>query len=312
MGVIEVLGRFQSGQRILIYENPAGRGVEFSDELAVSSSDSVFGFLEGSVESNGSTSSDGVDDMFDVEDEEGVFGSKFEENKSFWDDQHNLLKATLCRTSSIEMGIRNVTKDAVKELQAKVNYCTCCNKSVTGNKNCRNCLMREVSCRLSNAGYNTAICRSKWRSSPQTPSGEHTFLDVIDSSNPVKSEVRVIIELNFRAEFEMARASDEYNQLVNRLPEIFVAKIDRLKPIIKILCTGAKKCMKDKKMHMGPWRKQKYMQAKWFSSNCQRKVEVNYVPLNVAQLKKTTTNHARASMLTMALLGVPRKVVAAA
>ncbi|XP_074272220.1 uncharacterized protein LOC141596093 [Silene latifolia] len=309
MGVIEVLGRFQPGQRIFEYENYPGRVMEYSDELAVSSSDSVFGFLEGSVESTGS-SNDGGDDMFDVDDEEGVFGNKFEENKCFWENLHKDLKGTLCRTSSIETGIRNVTREAVKNLQAPVNYCTC-GKSEMGN-NCRDCLMREVSCRLSNAGYNTAICRSKWRSSPEIPSGEHTFLDVIDNTNPVKGEIRIIIELNFRAEFEMARASDEYNQLINRLPEIFVAKIDRLKPIIKILCTGAKKCMKDKKMHMGPWRKQKYMQAKWFSSNCQRMVELNYnVPLNVAQLKQTT-NHARASMLTMALLGTPRKAVAAA
>lgn len=61
----------------------------------------------------------------------------------------------------------------------------------------------------------------------------------------------------------MAKANEEYNALVNKLPEVFVGKVERLLSLITILCTGAKKCMKDKKMHMGPWRKQRYMQAKW-------------------------------------------------
>ncbi|KAL3643427.1 hypothetical protein CASFOL_014242 [Castilleja foliolosa] len=97
---------------------------------------------------------------------------------------------------------------------------------------------------------------------------EHTFLDVVDHTNPQK-QVRVIIELNFRAEFEMGRANEEYNRLVKRLPEIFVGKIERLMSLLKILCGAAKKCMKEKKMHMGPWRKHRYLQAKWLRT-CQR------------------------------------------
>lgn len=99
--------------------------------------------------------------------------------------------------------------------------------------------------------------------------GEHTYLDVVEKSSSKKGEVRVVIELNFRAEFEMARASEEYNLLINRLPEVFVGKAERLRTLIKILCSAAKKCMRDNKMHMGPWRKHKYMQAKWFGT-CER------------------------------------------
>lgn len=94
-------------------------------------------------------------------------------------------------------------------------------------------------------------------------------MEVVDRSSAKKGDVRVVIELNFRAEFEMARANTEYNRLVSRLPEVFVGKPERLKALIKILCQAAKKCMKEKKMHMGPWRKQKYMQAKWFGT-CER------------------------------------------
>lgn len=129
--------------------------------------------------------------------------------------------------------------------------------------------------------------------------GEHTFLDVVDNSSSKKGEVRVIVELNFRAEFEMARASEEYNRLVNRLPEIFVGKVERLQNLIKILCSAAKKCMKEKKMHMGPWRKQKYMQAKWLGA-CKRTTLTP--PLSMGQSDRLRPR-PKASMLTVDLLG---------
>lgn len=126
--------------------------------------------------------------------------------------------------------------------------------------------------------------------------GEHTYLEVVDRLSSKKGEVRVVIELNFRAEFEMARASEEYNQLINRLPEVFVGKAERLKALIKILCSAAKKCMKDKKMHLAPWRKHKYMQSKWMGT-CER---TNPAPLPGGFSDRLAK--PRASMLTYDLL----------
>lgn len=95
-------------------------------------------------------------------------------------------------------------------------------------------------------------------------------MEVTDNSpNAKRGVVKTVIELNFRAEFEMARANEEYNQLVRRLPEVFVGKAERLRGSVKIMCSAAKKCMKEKKMHLAPWRKQKYMQAKWLGT-CDR------------------------------------------
>ena len=108
--------------------------------------------------------------------------------------------------------------------------------------------------------------------------GEHTFLDVLEPSPSKKSEVRVIIELNFRGEFEVARASEEYKQLTKKLPEVLVGKVERLQNLIKILCSAAKKCMKENKMHMGPWRKHRYMQAKWLNAACERVAETLPLP----------------------------------
>ncbi|EEF50854.1 uncharacterized protein LOC8288057 [Ricinus communis] len=245
---------------------------DFHDQPMGSFSDMVFGFLEHgedqSFQASPSSEDSYENEALDEEEDEEKENGGFQEDKSFWDNQHQLLQATLCRTSSLESGIRNITKETIKEIQMAGTTCGCGKPMVGG---CRKCLMAEVSGRLRNAGYNSAICKSKWRSSPDIPSGEHTFLDVIDNSSSKKGEIRVIIELNFQAEFEMAKASEEYNSLVRKLPEIFVGKVERLNNVIKILCLAAKKCMKQKKMHLGPWRKRRYMQAKWLGT-CERTV----------------------------------------
>ncbi|MED6134232.1 hypothetical protein PIB30_035115 [Stylosanthes scabra] len=230
-------------------------------------------------------------------------------NRTFWDNQHQILQANICRTSSLESRIRHATKEAIQEIQSA--GCMC-GRQMAASTGCRSCVMREVSRRLQKAGFDSAICKTKWRSSPDIPSGEHKFLDVIDTTSSKKGEViRVIIELNFRAEFEMARGSEEYNRLVRRLPEVFVGKVERLTNLIKILCMAAKRCMKEKKMHMGPWRKHRYMQAKWLGP-CERNTSTT-TPLlpssSSSSMGYSQQSHRiipkpkpRASMLTVDLL----------
>lgn len=128
-------------------------------------------------------------------------------------------------------------------------------------------------------------------------SGEHTYLEVVHRSNEKRGELRVVIELNFRAEFEMARASEEYNRLIGNLPEIFVGKTERLRGLIKILCSAAKRCMKEKNMHLGPWRKHKYMQAKWLGT-CERSAPAP-LPLPVGNGARPAKS--KASLLTFDL-----------
>ncbi|KAL3519767.1 hypothetical protein ACH5RR_017916 [Cinchona calisaya] len=289
--------RISLNHRILTWDN---REIEFSGDPAINMSDTVFGFLDeesegsslGSISDNGY----GEHEIDDDENNEEKDNSENVGNKNFWESQDHLLHSTLCRTSSIESTIRNITKETIKEAQQTGNVTCICGREI--NKNgCKSCLLKEVCTRLQNAGFDGAICKSKWRSSPDIPSGEHTFLDVIDNTNS-KKQVRVIIELNFRAEFEMARANEEYNHLIKRLPEVFVGKIERLLSVIKILCSAAKKCMKLKKMHMGPWRKQRYMQAKWLKT-CER--TTFSIPLSSTTCISRPAR-PRASMLTVDLL----------
>ncbi|KAL3820469.1 hypothetical protein ACJIZ3_006374 [Penstemon smallii] len=260
------MARVPINHRILRCES---NEIEYSGESAINLSDTVFEFL--SEECEGSSPASSVNEIENDDEEkenrnENEAGNDLED--IFWEKQ--LMSGIICRTSSLETRIRVITKEAVKEVKQTGNLCGCgCGCGRPFDSGCRKCLMEEVCRRLQSAGFDSAICKSKWRSSPDIPSGEHTFLDVVDNSNPKRGQVRVIIELNIRAEFEMARANEEYNKLVKRLPEIFVGKIERLLSVLKILCAAAKKCMKEKKMHLGPWRKHGYMQAKWLRT-CER------------------------------------------
>ncbi|XP_050878322.1 uncharacterized protein LOC127082140 [Lathyrus oleraceus] len=244
-----------------------------------------------------------LDDDDDEDDEKDLNGIN-EMNRSFWDSQHQGLQTNVYRTSSLETKIRSATKEVIEEISASgTGVCGCSRKMMNGGTSCcKNCLMREVCRRLQKAGFNSAICKTRWKTSKDIPAGEHTFLDVIDNTNPKKGEVRVMIELNFQAEFEMARGSNEYNELIQKLPQVFVGKVERLSNLIKILCNAAKRCMKDKKMHMGPWRKHRYMQAKWLGP-CERNTSTKPLPMGYSNSERIMTKQkSKASMLTMDLL----------
>ncbi|XP_028795366.1 uncharacterized protein LOC114750894 [Neltuma alba] len=267
-----------------------------------------FEFLGDGGESSfaATTSWDEILELNEDDDDEGKQG--IEQNKSFWDNQHQLLQATLCRSSSLESRIRDRTKEAVKKIQSSEainNYCGCEDPKGNNFSFCKKCLLRRVSSQLQSGGHNSAICKTKWRNSrPDIPSGEHNFVDVVDTTSSNKGEViRVIVELNFRAEFEMARASKEYNRLVRRLPEVFVGKVEKLRTLIKIMCMAAKRCMKENKMHMGPWRKQSYMQSKWLGP-CERNTSTTLSSMIYSDGRMVPKMKAKpmASMLTIDLL----------
>lgn len=292
--MVRVMARRTMIHRILTCDKP--EIMTFSGDIAsINISDTIFGFLNDESSQNIPLNfcGENEDDVDDEEEEEKEESENVKDNR-FWEIQHQLLQDVLYRTTCLESEIRSITKETIKEKNTII--CSC---QRTG---CKTCLMKEVSRRLQIAGFNSAICNSKWKHSHDIPSGEHTFIDVIDSSNPKKGEVRVIIELNFRAEFEMARACEEYNRLVKILPEVFIGKIARLLSLIKILCGAAKKCMKDKKMHIGPWRKQKYMQAKWLKTRERVEAAKLTYSSKLDEYSSRPPPRPRASMLTVDLL----------
>lgn len=92
-----------------------------------------------------------------------------------------------------------------------------------------------------------------------TVAGEYEYIDVIIGGE------RLLIDVDFRSEFEIARSTSAYKTILQSLPYIFVGKADRLGQIVSIVSEAARQSLKKKGMHIAPWRKSEYMRAKWLS-----------------------------------------------
>ncbi|GMI73788.1 hypothetical protein HRI_001048100 [Hibiscus trionum] len=129
----------------------------------------------------------------------------------------------------------------------------------------RNCKSKDEFCRkivtdgLLILGYDASICKSFWEKSSSFPAGEYEYIDVI-----IEGE-RLLIDIDFRSEFELARSTKTYKSILQMLPFIFVGKADRLQKIIDVVSEAVKQCLKKKGMHIPPWRKAEYIKAKWLS-----------------------------------------------
>ncbi|KAF5741928.1 hypothetical protein HS088_TW10G00936 [Tripterygium wilfordii] len=146
--------------------------------------------------------------------------------------------------------------------QAKENsFCNCHNDA-----HCTHCLRQRVVHLLTEKGFHASLCTSKWKHTKKFPGGKHEYIELIASTQGRKKQVTYLIELEFRDQFKIAKACEEYRKLIARLPEYYIGKPDYLNAIVCVLCDAAKRSMKEKKLHMGPWRKRRFMQMKWSSS----------------------------------------------
>ncbi|KAG0456271.1 hypothetical protein HPP92_024059 [Vanilla planifolia] len=253
--------------------------------------DMVLGFFE---EWNAEDSSGSEDLMSDGGGGSGEEAGGADEARTFWESQDQNLKDTLMRSGSTERKILAEVEEAIRKMREEGAVCDC--SGGVGGECGKRWGLRGIADRLREKGYDSAVCRSKWQRSPDFPSGEHSYIDVMIGSR------KVVIEPSFRGEFEVARANTKYNILVARLPEVFVGKAERLRSVVKIMCRGAKRCMKENRMHMGPWRKHEYMLSKWFG-NCERlSVPLPSFPARDAVLSaERQLSRPRASMLTFDL-----------
>ncbi|KAE9611461.1 hypothetical protein Lal_00011712 [Lupinus albus] len=127
------------------------------------------------------------------------------------------------------------------------------------------CKRKDSNCRkivtesLLTLGYDASICISRWEKSPSCPAGEYEYIDVI------LGKERVLIDIDFKSEFEIARSTKTYKTILQNLPYIFVGKCDRLQSIVALVSEAVKQSLKKKGMHVPPWRRAEYVRAKWLS-----------------------------------------------
>ncbi|XAR65719.1 hypothetical protein NMG60_11009917 [Bertholletia excelsa] len=117
---------------------------------------------------------------------------------------------------------------------------------------------RRLMTELRDRGFDAGLCKSKWGRSEGFPSGSYEYVDVEVTGT------RYIIEVNLAGEFEIARATEGYASLLGLFPPIFVGKVEELKQVVNLMCAAIKDSMGRVDMHAPPWRRRRYMTAKWF------------------------------------------------
>nr|GMC67913.1 uncharacterized protein LOC109193319 [Ipomoea batatas] len=115
--------------------------------------------------------------------------------------------------------------------------------------------------RLRMDGFSASLCHSSWPTTLSCPGGAYEYIEVV-----VEAKQRVIIDIDFKSQFEVARPTASYKRLLHILPQIFVGEEDKLRRTLSILCSEAKCSLTQNGLHIPPWRTATYMHSKWLSS----------------------------------------------
>ncbi|VFQ89620.1 unnamed protein product [Cuscuta campestris] len=143
---------------------------------------------------------------------------------------------------------------------------------------------RRLMGRLRNQGFDAGLCKTRWEKKESCPRGDYEYIDVNANGE------RYIVEFNLRGELETARPTAGYRLLAEMFGEAgaaYVGRAEELKKIARIMSGEMKRSMKSVGMHVPPWRRSAYVQAKWFSSY------------------KRTTNNVRTARDDVTLFVVP-------
>lgn len=130
-------------------------------------------------------------------------------------------------------------------------------------------LKKWVALILKMNGFNASLCQTSWATSLGCPAGDYEYIDINvmknekSGSGDQSSMMRVIVDIDFKSQFEVARPTPSYKQLTDGLPSIFVGSEEKLNKIVTLLCSAAKQSLREAGLHVPPWRTTTYMLSKW-------------------------------------------------
>ncbi|OQU87983.1 hypothetical protein SORBI_3003G376600 [Sorghum bicolor] len=131
----------------------------------------------------------------------------------------------------------------------------------------RSSLKRRLMMRLRKDGYHASLCRSSWVATTEHPGGDYEYIDVVvageHGAGAASSSSRLVVDIDFRSQFQLARPAAWYAQLWARLPAVFVGPRAKLRKAVSLLCAQAQRSLRESGLHVPPWRRSGYMQAKW-------------------------------------------------
>ncbi|KAL8152085.1 hypothetical protein V2J09_021893 [Rumex salicifolius] len=117
---------------------------------------------------------------------------------------------------------------------------------------------------LKRDGFDASFCYTSWHSTPDCPSGYYEYIDILERGGK-----RLIVDIDFKSQFEVARPTKSYLELSSHLPSIFVGGEEKVRKVVRVVCMAAEESMKERGLHIPPWRRSAYMNSKWLS-DCTR------------------------------------------
>lgn len=120
------------------------------------------------------------------------------------------------------------------------------------------------------------LCKSSWERFGKNTGGKYEYVDIRSGGD----HNRYIVETNLAGEFEIARPTKRYLSILNQVPHVFVGTSEELKLLVRIMCHEMRRSMKHVGIHVPPWRRNGYMQAKWFGFYKRTSTTNNYDMVN--------------------------------
>ncbi|TVU25620.1 hypothetical protein EJB05_28123, partial [Eragrostis curvula] len=153
-------------------------------------------------------------------------------------------------------------------------------KSLDDVRQNRSAFRRAVMSRLQDHGHDAGLCKLRWDKSSGMVAGNYEYIDVVVSAE----KRRYIVDVGFAAEFEVARPTAEFDAVRAALPEVLAAPADDVRRIVKAASAAARRSLKSRGLSVPPWRKRRFMMAKWFGPY---RRTVNPVPASVGAAAAT-------------------------
>ncbi|XP_031285866.1 uncharacterized protein LOC116144561 isoform X2 [Pistacia vera] len=196
-----------------------------------------------------------VRDYFEPPDSPSSFS--FPSSEPFHQSKYLTLQGVLGKISDVEAEIHQKVSRYVKNLGCFVEV-----------KNQR----KWAAMSLKADGFEASLCKTTWDSSCSFSKDSYEYIEVMVNKSNINGGIptRLIVDIDFRSQFEVARPTKTYNDLISILPAIFVGTEEKLKEIISLICRAGKESLKEKGLDIGPWRSASYMRAKWLSTNCKK------------------------------------------
>ncbi|CAH8357092.1 unnamed protein product [Eruca vesicaria subsp. sativa] len=135
---------------------------------------------------------------------------------------------------------------------------------------------RQLMTFLRNKGFDAGLCKSPWERFGNNTARKYEFVDVHCDGD----HNRYIVETNLAGEFEIARPTKRYTSIISQVPRVFVGTPEELKKLVRIMCHEIRRSMKQVGIHVPPWRRNGYMQAKWFGFYKRTSTTTNHEMVN--------------------------------